>query len=391
LITDASERDLLAIQMTILVVGGAGFIGSHLVDALIESGYRVRIFDNLEPQVHGLNPEKPNYVNPEAEFVQGDIRDINQLEKATVDVDVIFHEASAVGSGQSLFEISKYVAVNSLGTANLLQILINKKIKIQKLIIASSMSVYGEGKYLCSRCGVVYPPLRSTHQMKLALWEMKCPNCATDVAPLPIDEEKPLAPTTIYGITKRDQEDQTMTVAKAFDIPAICLRYFTVYGPRQSLSNPYAGIFAIFVSRILDGESPPIFEDGLETRDFIHVKDVVKANILALESNINYGIFNVGTGRPTTILSLANMLIKKLDSKVNPVLSGKFRPGEVRHGFADNSKITNKLAFQPIVKIEDGINDQINWLSSLSSSKIRHELDLFKRLRENAIRSGLTL
>ena len=376
---------------TVLVTGGVGFIGSHLLDALIDLGYKVRAFDNLEPQVHGLTSEKPNYVNPEAEFVRGDVRDINQLEKAMTDVDVIFHEASAVGSGQSLFEISKYVAANSLGTANLLQILINKKTKIKKLIVASSMSVYGEGKYLCNRCGVVYPPLRSIHQMKLGLWEMTCPNCSANVAPLPIDEEKRLAPTTIYGITKRDQEDLTMTVAKAFGIPAICLRYFTVYGPRQSLSNPYAGIFAIFVSRILDEESPPIFEDGLEMRDFVHVKDVVRANILALESNINYGIFNVGTGRPTSILGLANMLIQKLDSKVNPVLSGKFRPGEVRHGFADTSKIANELGFQPIVKIEEGISDQIQWLRSLPLSEIRSELDLFKKLKEEAIRTGLTV
>lgn len=375
----------------VLVTGGAGFIGSHLVDALIELGYGVRVFDNLEPQVHGLNLDKPDYINPEAEFVKGDVRFINRLEKAMTDVDIIFHEASAVGSGQSFFKISKYVAVNSLGTANLLQILINKKIRIKKLIVASSMSIYGEGKYLCSRCGVVYPPLRSTHQMKLGLWEMKCPNCSANVVPLPIDEEKPLAPTTIYGITKRDQEDLTMTVARAFNIPAICLRYFTVYGPRQSLSNPYAGIFAIFVSRILDGESPPIFEDGLETRDFIHVKDVVKANILALESNINEGIFNVGTGSPTSILSLANMLIRKMDSKVIPVLSGKFRPGEVRHGFADNSKIAKRLGFQPSVKIEDGISDQIHWLSSLSPSEIRSDLNLFKRLKKDAIRTGLTV
>jgi dTDP-L-rhamnose 4-epimerase len=376
---------------TVLVTGGAGFIGSHLVDALIELGYTVRVFDNLEAQVHGLNREKPDYVNPEAEFVKGDTRYINRLEKAMADVDIIFHEASAVGSGQSLFNISKYVAVNSLGTANLLQILINKKIRIKKLIVASSMSVYGEGKYLCSRCGVVYPPLRSLNQMKLGQWEIKCPNCSASVAPLPIDEEKPLAPTTIYGITKRDQEDLIMTVAKAFDIPAICLRYFTVYGPRQSLSNPYAGIFAIFVSRILDGESPPIFEDGLETRDFVHVKDVVKANILALESNINYGIFNVGTGRPTSILNLANMLVRKLNSKVIPVVSGKFRPGEVRHGFADNSKIAKALGFQPTIKIEDGISDQIHWLSSLSSPEIRSDMDLFKRLKKDAIRAGLTV
>jgi len=375
----------------VLVTGGAGFIGSHLVDELIELGYRVRVFDNLEPQAHGLNPEKPDYVNPETEFVKGDVRDTKRLEKAMADIDVIFHEASAVGSGQSLFEVSKYVGVNSLGTANLLQILINKKMKIKKLIVASSMSVYGEGKYLCSRCGVVYPPLRSTRQMKLGHWEMKCPNCSADVAPLAIDEEKPLAPTTIYGITKRDQEDLTMTVAKTFNIPAICLRYFTVYGSRQSLSNPYAGIFAIFVSRILDGEPPPIFEDGLETRDFIHVKDVVKANILALESNIDHEIFNVGTGHPTSILSLANMLIKRLDGKASPVLSSKFRPGEVRHGFADLSKIANKLGFQPTVKIEDGVNDQIQWLRSLSSSKIRSDLDLFRRLKEDAIRTGLTV
>jgi dTDP-L-rhamnose 4-epimerase len=374
---------------TILVTGGAGFIGSHLVDALIESGYKVRVFDNLEPQVHGLNLKRPNYLNPKAEFIRGDVRNLDQLEKAISDVEIIFHEASAVGSGQSLFEISKYVAVNSLGTANLLQILINRKIKIKKLVIASSMSVYGEGKYLCKRCGIVYPPLRSINQMNLGRWEMECPNCFANVTPLPIDEDKPLAPTTIYGITKRDQEDLIMTVAKTFDIPAISLRYFTVYGPRQSLSNPYAGIFAIFVSRILDGESPPIFEDGLETRDFVHVADVVRANILAIESNVNYGCFNVGTGRPTSILSLANMLIRKLDSKVSPILSGKFRPGEVRHGFADISDISSKLCFQPCVKIEHGIDDEIRWLRSMPLSEIQSRLGLFEKLKEDAVRTGL--
>lgn len=376
---------------TTLITGGAGFIGSHLVDALVEAGHKVRVFDNLEPQVHGLNPEKPDYLNPEAEFIRGDIRDINKLKKAMSGVEIIFHEASAVGSGQSLFEISKYVNVNSLGTANLLQVIISKKMKIKKLIVASSMSVYGEGKYLCKQCGIVYPPLRSIGQMKLGRWEMTCPKCSAIVTPLPIDEEKPLTPTTIYGVTKRDQEELVMTVAKAFDVPAIVLRYFTVYGPRQSLSNPYAGIFAIFISRILDEEPPPIFEDGLEMRDFVHVNDVVKANILALESNINYGIFNVGTGRPTSILSLANMLIRKLDSKVNPIILGKFRPGEVRHGFADISKIVNKLGFQPSVKIEDGIDDEIHWLRSLPLSEIRSDLDLFKKFKENAIRTGLTV
>jgi dTDP-L-rhamnose 4-epimerase len=376
---------------TVLVTGGAGFIGSHLVDALVDSGYKVRVFDNLEPQVHGRNLKRPNYLNPKAEFIRGDVRNQDQLEKAMSGIEVIFHEASAVGSGQSLFEISKYVATNSLGTANLLQILINGKIKIKKLVVASSMAVYGEGKYLCRRCGVVYPPLRSINQMNLGQWEMECPNCLANVTPLPIDEEKPLAPTTIYGITKKEQEDLIMTVAKTFDIPAVILRYFTVYGPRQSLSNPYAGIFAIFISRILDGESPPIFEDGLETRDFVHVADVVNANILALKSDIDFGCFNVGTGSPTSILSLASMLIRKLDSKVSPIPSGKFRPGEVRHGFADISRISRELGFQPRIKIEDGIDSEIKWLSSLSSSEICLGLEIFKELREDAAKTGLTV
>jgi dTDP-L-rhamnose 4-epimerase len=376
---------------TTLVTGGGGFIGSHLVDALVELGHRVRVFDNLESQVHGLNSHKPGYLDPKAEFIIGDIRNINELKKAMADIDVIFHEASAVGSGQSLFEPSRYVATNSLGTANLLKVIIEQKIRIKKLIVASSMSVYGEGKYLCRHCGGVYPPPRSIGQMQLGQWEMKCPRCSANVTPLPIDETKPLAPTTVYGITKRDQEDLVMTVAKAYDIPAIILRYFTVYGSRQSLSNPYAGILAIFISRILDEESPHIFEDGLETRDFVHVKDVVRANILALESEIKHGVFNVGTGQPITILDLANLLINKLGSKVHPTLSGKFRLGDVRHGFADISNVTNKLGFKPRIKIENGIDDVIKWVRSKSAFEIRSSLDTFREFRKEAVRIGLTV
>jgi len=373
-------------EKKILVTGGAGFIGSYLVDKLIELGYEVMVFDNLEPQVHGDGQKTPEYLNKECEFIKGDIRNRDELKKALKDREIVFHQAAAVGVGQSMYEINKYTEVNILGTSNLLDILANENHRVEKLIIASSMSVYGEGKYSCVNCGVVYPKLRSLSQLKKGEWEMRCPFCNQEVQSLPTDEEKPLHPTSVYSISKRDQEEMCLTIGRAYRIPTVALRYFNVYGPRQALSNPYTGVAAIFSSRILNNHPPCIFEDGLQSRDFTHVSDIVQANLLAMESNdADYEVFNVGTGRPLTVLNIAEALIKSLSSSVDMNIVRKYREGDIRHCYADISKIRDQLGFQPKVKFEKGISEFIGWVRGEEAR------DQFEKSRRELEEKGLTL
>lgn len=348
----------------VLVTGGAGFIGSFLVNELIKRGHHVGILDNLEVQVHGVGGWMPQHLSEEAEFIHGDIRDYDLLKKNIKKVEVIFHLAAMVGVGQSMYEIRKYVEVNSLGSANLLHILVNENKPIEKVIVASSMSCYGEGKYECANCGVIYTSLRGYKQLANREWEMKCPACAQDVKPLPTDEKKPLSPASVYAITKRDQEEMFISLGKAHNIPTVALRYFNVYGPYQSLSNPYTGVMAIFSSRLLNKKPPIIFEDGLQSRDFIHVSDIVQANILAMEKKkANYEVFNVGTGIRTNLLKLLELLKKEFDpkDKIKPEIVNKFREGDIRHCYADITKIKKKLGFKPKIQLENGITSYINW------------------------------
>jgi len=371
----------------ILVTGGAGFIGSHLVDRLIELGYKVRVFDNLEPQVHGDKQETPNYLNKECEFIKGDIRDREGLKRALKGIEVIFHEAAMVGVAQSMYEINRYMEVNTLGTATLLDILANEKNRVEKLIVASSMSIYGEGKYTCKRCGTVFPKLRFVGQLRKRDWEMRCPICKGPLMSLPTDEDKPLYPTSIYAISKRDQEEMCLSMGRAYKIPTVALRYFNVYGPRQALSNPYTGVAAIFSARIKNHHNPIVFEDGLQSRDFTHVKDIVQANILAMEKEeANFEVFNVGTGRKLTILDMANILIEKLRAdELTPEIVNKYREGDIRHCYADIAKIQQKLEYKPEIKFEDGIPDLIDWV------KGEEAIDRFEESRNQLERKGLTL
>jgi len=341
---------------SVLVTGGAGFIGSHLVDVLLERGYRVRVFDNLEPQVHGEGG-LPDYFNREAEFIRGDVRDREALSRALKGVEVVFHHAAAVGVGQSMYEIRRYVETNTLGSANLLDILAKEKHKVERVVVASSMSIYGEGKYLCPDCGVIYPKLRPDEQLKERRWEMRCPHCGGEAKPEATDEDKPLYPSSIYAITKRSQEESFLCFGQAYGIPTVALRYFNVYGPRQALSNPYTGVAAIFSARILNGHPPVIYEDGLQSRDFIHVQDIVEATLLAMEK-ADFEVFNVGTGRPLTVLEMARILIEKLGGEgLEPQMVGRYRRGDIRHCYADISKIRERLGFAPQVGFEDGISD----------------------------------
>jgi dTDP-L-rhamnose 4-epimerase len=351
----------------ILVTGGAGFVGSHLVDALVERGHTVRILDNLDPQVHGPDRKPPAYLNPDAEFVQGDVLDTETLWRCICDVDVVFHQAARVGVGQSMYEILDYTRVNVLGTAKLLELLANRRSRhhIRKVLVASSMSIYGEGAYSRASGEAVSPPLRPDAQMEHGAWEMLDPETGEVLQASPTPESKPLQPTSVYAIGKRDQEEMVLSVGRAYRIPAVALRYFNIYGPRQALSNPYTGVAAIFSSRILNGHAPVIYEDGLQSRDFIHVSDVVRANLLAMErEEADYEVFNVGTGRARSILAVAQGLIARLcpDGGVQPKVERKFRSGDIRHCYADISKIRRSLGFEPLVDFDTrGIEGLCAW------------------------------
>ncbi len=350
----------------VLVTGGAGFIGSHLTDALIAAGHKVRVYDSLEAQVHGEGARAPSYLNPEAEFVVAKLGDRQALTKALSGVKVVFHLAAAVGVGQSMYQIQHYVEYNTLGGAILLDILATERHRVRKLVVASSMSIYGEGAYHCTQCGKVYPPPRPLRQLKARDWEMHCPTCGRVATPLPTAEDKALQPTSIYAITKRDHEEMFICVGRAYRLPVVALRFFNVYGPRQALSNPYTGVAAIFSARLLNDRPPVVYEDGLQSRDFVHVSDAVRAAILAMESKeADYEPINVGTGHATTILDVARLLAEKLHKQdLTPQIRGQFRQGDIRHCIADTTKIRERLGYAPRVSYEDGIDDLVTWVSS---------------------------
>lgn len=346
----------------VLVTGGLGFIGSHVVDLLMKKGYDVRMLDNLEPQVHGEERKLPNYVNGKAELVIGDVRDKQVVVKAVSDMDAVIHLAGAVGVGQSMYQIEKYVACNTYGTASLLDVIVNDENSVRKLIVASSMSIYGEGKYKCDSCGPVYPGLRKEEQLLSKDWEPKCPNCGESVEPMPTDEDKPLMPTSIYAQTKRHQEEMCLLVGRTYGLPTIALRFFNVYGPRQALSNPYTGVCALFSSRILNDKPPYIFEDGLQMRDFVNVRDAAKAVVLALEkSGGDYMSINVGSGKPTSIIKLAQILIRLYGKNMEPYVSYKYRKGDVRHCYADIARARLLLGYEPTVGMDEGLKDLVKW------------------------------
>ena len=375
----------------VVVIGGAGFIGSHLVDALVELGHQVRVVDNLDPQVHptGL---PPSYLNPAAAFVRQDIREIEGLRRALENAEAVYHLAGAVGVGDSMYRVRHYTDVNLLGCANLLDILANSSHSISKVILASSVTVYGEGKYACPKHGAVFPSLRSPEQVSRREWELACPvqeghvPCGFPLRPLPTDENKPLSPQSLYAITKRAQEELALTVGRSYGIPVTVLRYFNVIGPRQAISNPYTGVAKNFALQISAGESPVIYEDGLQTRDFIHVSDVNQANLLALDNPQADGqIFNVGTGHPSAILELARTLCSRLGRRISPQPSGQFRAGDVRHCFADISKARTLLGFAPRVLFPQGLD---NLLPDAVSSEVSSISKAYAELRDRGLIRG---
>jgi dTDP-L-rhamnose 4-epimerase len=323
----------------------------------------VTVFDNLTSEVHGTSALHPAYMNQETTFVRGDVRDRNGLGKVIRTADVILHLAALTGVGQSMLEVPRYVETNVLGTANLLDILANSRHHVRKLIVASSRAVYGEGQYVCQSCGIVFPEFRSRRQLEKRRWGVGCPHCGEAVTPTATDEGKPLKPGSVYAVTKRDQEEMCLSVSNASGIPVVVLRYFNVYGPRQSLSNPYTGVVSIFASHILRGRPPEIYEDGLESRDFVHVSDAVRATLLAMESDRAEGqSLNVGTGRRLSILKVANILMSKMNCNLVPEFTGRFRAGDVRHCYADVTKARRVLGFNAEIEFEEGTEDFLRWV-----------------------------
>ena len=366
-----------------LVTGGAGFIGSHLVDRLLEAGYGVRILDALLPPVHagGL----PNFVNREAEFQQGDVRDAAAIRKAVANIDVVVHFAAAVGVGQSMYEIARYSSINVLGTATLLDVLMKGGHRPRRMIVASSMSIYGEGLYHCKDCGRQCPGPRPASQLARHDWAVRCPTCSEPVESRPTPETKSIVPTSIYALNKRDQEEMMLLLGRSLGIPTVALRFFNVYGQRQALSNPYTGVGAIFSSALLNGRRPLVFEDGLQERDFIHVSDVVTACMLAIERDeIGDIVANVGTGRATTLLQLQMLLRRHIAGAedIEPEIVGRFREGDVRSCYADVSRARELLGFAARVSLAEGVKELTAWvLEQSSADRARDALEELQQFR----------
>jgi dTDP-L-rhamnose 4-epimerase len=352
----------------VLITGGAGFVGSHLADALSAAGHEVTLFDNLEPQVHGhlADGARPAYLDPHHRLVVGDVREMAALKHLLAEADVVFHLAAMVGVGQSMYQVRRYTEANTLGMATLLEALVEGRgtLRVRKLLVASSMSLYGEGAYACPEHGRVAPHLRAPEQLSGGDWEVHCPTCSAVVTPLPTDEDKPLYPTSIYAITKRDHEEMALAFALAYGVPAVALRFFNIYGSRQALSNPYTGVAAIFSGRILSGQPPMIFEDGLQQRDFVHVSDVVQACRLAMDSAAaDNQALNVGSGQPVTVLQVAEALAATLNWHGEPEVTRQFRAGDIRHCFADIARIRDRLGYQPRYAFQDGVRELVNWVA----------------------------
>ncbi len=349
--------------MRVLITGGAGFIGSHLADRLLADGHEVRALDSLDPQVHPSG-ERPGYLDGAVELKVGDVRDRDAVRDALDGVDAVVHFAAAVGVGQSMYEIERYTSINAIGAAVVLEEVLERRDAIRKLLVASSMSIYGEGQYRNPRTGQtgLAPWLRPETQLAAREWEVFDAD-GTALEPEPTAETKPLRPTSIYAIGKRDHEEMFLAVGAAYGLPAVALRFFNVYGERQALSNPYTGVAAIFSSRLLNDRAPLVFEDGNQSRDFVEVRDVARACVLALERDDADGrTVNVGTGRPTSITEVARVIAQGLGKDIEPEDVNQYRAGDIRHCYADTRLAAELLGFRADIPFEAGMRDLLVWL-----------------------------
>lgn len=356
----------------VLVTGGAGFVGSHLVDALLERGARVRVLDNLDAQVHPTGAP-PAWLSEDAELRIGDVRDPRALAQALRDTDVVYHLAAAVGVSESMNRIAEYTATNTTATAGLLQALVDERIELERLVVASSMSVYGEGLYRRADGRMVERVRRSPHRLAQRKWD-PVDEDESELEPRPTPEWKRLDPSSVYALTKVDQERLALLVGSAYGIPTTALRLFNTYGPRQALSNPYTGLMAIFSSRLLGGKAPLIFEDGAQRRDFVSVHDVVRALLLAGERDEVVGeAVNIGSGIALTARDVAEGLARVLDVPIAPELTSRYRVGDVRHCTADIGRARERLGYQPTVSLERGLSELVEWLSVQEGPEVRVE------------------
>ena len=347
----------------VLVTGGAGYIGSHLVDGLVENGYRVTVLDSLVPQVH-RSGTWPSYVNAKAIYVEGDVRKRSVLAPLVVDADAVVHFAAAVSVGQSMYELDRYVGVNTGATGLLLDVLVNDKHDVRKLIVASSVGVYGEGAYRCPSCGPRFPRLRSAAQLEAREWEPRCSTCGTLLVAEPTLEDTPLYRDNIYSMTKYHQEEMALLIGKTYGIPTVTPRFFNVFGPRQSLSNPYAGVAAIFLGRLLNDRAPVVFEDGGQLRDFVSIHDVVTCLIAMIECDgADYLAVNIGSGSRITILEIARTLSRLTGKDIEPTVTNTGRTFDIRHCFADISRAHETLEWKPTTTFEEGMAELIEWAS----------------------------
>ena len=347
----------------VLITGGAGFIGSHLADELLEQGYEVRALDDLSEQVHGPAADRPGYLHPDVELQRGDVRDPRAVRAALDGVDAVFHFAAVVGVGQSMYELARYTGVNNLGTAVLLEALIERP--VGRLVVASSMSLYGEGLYRDAAGRLVAGTERDREQLRRHDWELRDERGAV-LTPLPTPETKAPSLSSLYALSKYDQERMALMIGRAYDIPTVALRFFNVYGTRQALSNPYTGVLAIFASRLLNGNPPLIFEDGRQRRDFVHVSDVARACRLALEAAPQAArdqVLNVGSGRQYTVLEIARAMAEVMGrEEIEPEITGKYRVGDIRHCFADITLARRTLGYEPQMPLEQGLIELASWL-----------------------------
>jgi len=373
----------------ILITGGAGFIGSNLSIYLNKKGYNVTVLDNLSSQIHGKKQGSflYNSVKDITNFVLGDVRVKSDWKEALKGQDAIIHLAAETGTGQSMYEISKYNKVNILGTANLLDILANQKHSIKKILIASSRSIYGEGKYYCEKDGYVYPQERLESALEIGNFDPICNICNRKLEVYSTDENSHIFPSSIYAITKYQQEQMVLLISKALNISSISLRYQNVYGPGQALNNPYTGILSVFSTRLLNNHNIDIYEDGEQSRDFVYIDDVVKATTLALENtDTKNNIFNIGSGIATTVNSVANTLIRLYNSSQKTIISGKYRLGDIRHNYADLTKIKNILGYKPDFSFEKGSEKFVEWVNTQEIEHDDYDISLEKLRRKGFIK-----
>jgi dTDP-L-rhamnose 4-epimerase len=353
----------------VLVTGGAGFVGSHLVDALLARGERVRVLDNLDPLAHPTGA-RPAHLDPAAELRVADLRDREAVDDALDGCDRVFHLGGIVGNGESMIHVRKAIDANAGGTATLLESVIERRDRIARVVVASSMVVYGEGSYECPNHGVLSPPLRPVEQLRERRWEPECPACGAELEPVAIEEDRALRPVSVYGIGKRDTEELALVLGGAYGFEAVALRYLNIYGPRQALSNPYTGVAAIFSARLLNGRRPLVFEDGRQIRDLVHISDVVDATLAAMEAPQAPGhAINVATGRRIEIGELASRLCGLIAPELEPELTGEYRTGDLRHCFASTERAEQVLGFRAKARIEDALPELAEWVAGQTVSE----------------------